>query len=395
MTLLFTPYELGGVELANRFVHSATTESMVGLDGKVSDRLVERYERLASGGIGLIVPGAMTVQPSGKHFNLGIGIYTDEMVPGLRRLASAMHERGAKVFFQLNHAGRQTLKGVTGQKPIGPSAHKRDPLYLVKPREMSEGDIEETIRAFGLAAGRAAEAGADGVQIHAAHGYLVSQFLSPFFNVRRDRWGGSDENRFRFLAEVYRQVRENLPEGMPVLVKLNTNDFTPSEGITPPLAARYAGWLKELGIDGVEVSQGSIYATMNVMRGGVPVAEMLESQPAWKKPLARLVLNSMKGKFDLVEGFNIDAAEVVKPALHGVPLILVGGMRRASHMEEVLKSGLADLISLSRPFIREPDLVKRLAEGKERVSCVSCNKCFAAMIADKPIRCYCTGKDVD
>lgn len=118
MTLLLTPYELGGVELANRFVHSATTESMVGLDGKVSDRLVERYERLASGGIGLIVPGAMTVQPSGKHFNLGIGIYTDEMVPGLRRLASAMHERGAKVFFQLNHAGRQTLKGVTGQKPI-------------------------------------------------------------------------------------------------------------------------------------------------------------------------------------------------------------------------------------------------------------------------------------
>jgi 2,4-dienoyl-CoA reductase-like NADH-dependent reductase (Old Yellow Enzyme family) len=389
MSLLFTPCKVGAVELPNRFVHSATTESMVGEDGMVNDLLVERYMAVASGGAGLIIPGAMSVQRSGKHFRCGTGIYSDDMVPGLRRLVSAIHERGSRVFFQLNHAGRQTLKDVAGQKPIGPSAHKRDPLYLVKPREMSEGDIEETIRAFGRAAGRAAEAGVDGVQIHAAHGYLVSQFLSPFFNVRRDRWGGSDENRFRFLAEVYRRVRENLPEGVPVLVKLNTNDFTPSSGITPPLAARYAGWLKGLGIDGVEVSQGSIYSTMNIMRGGVPVAEMLESQPVWKKPFARLMLNSMRGRFELVEGYNLEAARLVKPELDGVPLILVGGMRRASHMEEVLAGGRADMISLSRPFIREPDLVGRMAEGKERVSCVSCNKCFAAMIADRPIRCYC------
>jgi 2,4-dienoyl-CoA reductase-like NADH-dependent reductase (Old Yellow Enzyme family) len=390
MAILFTPTRLGKVEIKNRFFHSGTTESMALESGEVTDSLIARYKNLAKGGVGLIVPGAMYVQPAGKHFRLATGIHHDDMVPGLRDLVEAVQEEGSKVFFQLNHAGRQTVKAIIGQQPLGPSAYKRDPAYLVKPREMSEEDIRETIRAFGMAAGRAAEAGADGVQIHAAHGYLVNQFLSPFFNVRKDRWGRSDENRFRFIAEIYREIRANLPEGMPVLVKLNTNDFTPRDGITPPLAARYAGWLAGLGIDGVEVSQGSIYAMMNVMRGGIPVKEMLRSQAAWKKPAAWFLLKGMQGKFDLEEGYNLAAAKVVKPAMGGVPLILVGGMRRASHMEEVLQEGQAELISLSRPFIREPNLVKGFEGGQLEASCVSCNKCFAAMIADKPIRCYCT-----
>ena len=389
MALLFTPYNLGGLEVANRLVHSATTESMAAGDGAVTDRLVERYERLAAGGVGLIIPGAMYVQPAGRHFRLATGIYDDALIPGLSRLADAVHSHGGKVIFQLVHAGRQTTRAVAGVKPMGPSAYKRDPAYLVKPREMTEDDIRETILAFGRAAGRAAAAGADGVQIHAAHSYLISQFLSPFFNVRKDSWGGSDENRFRFLAEVYEETRKNLPRDAPVLVKLNTNDFTPSPGITPPLAARYAARLKDLGIDGVEVSQGSIFSMMNVMRGGIPVKEMLASQPAWKRPAGRILLKSMQGKFDLEEGYNLPAAKVVKPALGDVPLILVGGMRRASHMEQVLEEGYADLISLSRPFIREPDLANRFEEGKAEAACVSCNKCFAAMIADKPIRCFC------
>jgi 2,4-dienoyl-CoA reductase-like NADH-dependent reductase (Old Yellow Enzyme family) len=389
MSLLFTPLRLGGLEVANRFVHSATTESMATGDGTVTDQLVKRYERLAAGGVGLIVPGAMYVQPAGRHFRLATGIYDDALVPGLRRMVDAVHSQASRIVFQLVHAGRQTTREVAGVKPMGPSAKHRDPAYLVKPREMSEGDIRETILAFGKAAGRAAEAGADGVQIHAAHGYLVNQFLSPFFNVRRDGWGGSDEKRFRFLAEVYSEVRRNLPADAVVLVKLNSNDFTPRPGITPPLAARYAGWLKDLGIDGVEVSQGSIYAMMNVMRGGIPVKEMLASQPAWKRPAGWFLLKNMQGKFGLEEAYNLPAAKVVKPELGDVPLMLVGGIRRLSHMEEVLQDGDADLMSLSRPFIREPDLVKKLESGRDEAACVSCNKCFAAMIADKPIRCFC------
>ncbi len=388
MPLLFSPARLGDLEVKNRFAHSGTTESMALESGEVTEALSKRYENLAKGGVGLIMPGAMYVQPSGRHFRLATGIHSDDMIPGLRSLVEAVHAEGGKIAFQLNHAGRQTVKAIIGQQPIGPSAYKRDPAYLVKPREMSEEDIRETIRAFGRAAGRAAEAGADGVQIHAAHGYLINQFLSPFFNVRSDRWGGSNENRFRFLAETYKEVKANLPSEMAVMVKLNTNDFTPTDGVTPPLAAKYAGWLQQLGIDGVEVSQGSIYGMMNVMRGGIPVKEMLESQAAWKRPAAWFLLKGMQGKFDLEEGYNLAAAKVVKPALGEVPLILVGGMRRASHMEEVLENGYADFISLSRPLIREPDLVKKFEEGKEEASCISCNKCFAATIADKPVRCY-------
>ena len=388
MSALFSPCQLGSLEVKNRFVHSATTESMAGENGEVSEALVRRYEKLARGGVGLIIPGAMPVQPSGIHFKRATGIYDDGMVPGLRGMVEAVHAGGAKIVFQLVHAGRQTTRDTIGQKPVGPSSYKRDPVNFVKPREMSADEVRETIRCFGRAAARAAAAGADGVQIHAAHGYLVNQFISPFFNVRKDRWGGNDENRFRFLAEVYAEVRANLPPSAAVLVKLNANDFTPSGGITPPLAARYAGWLRELGIDGVEVSQGSIYAMMNVMRGDIPVEEMLESQPAWKRPFARILLRNMRGKFDLEEGYNLAAARVVKPALGSVPLILVGGMRRSSHMEQVLGEGDADLISLSRPFIREPNLARQFEEGKIEASCVSCNKCFAAMIAGKPIRCY-------
>jgi 2,4-dienoyl-CoA reductase-like NADH-dependent reductase (Old Yellow Enzyme family) len=389
VSLLSTPYKLGNLEVANRFIHSATTESMAEDNGRVTDELIKRYKNLAANKVGLIIPGAMYVQPAGRHFKLATGIHNDSMVPGLRRLVEAVHEHGGRIFFQLNHAGRQTTRGLIGEKPMGPSAKYRDHAYLVKPREMREEEIHETIRAFGAATRRAMEAGADGVQIHAAHGYLVSQFLSPFFNARKDGWGGSDEKRFRFLSEIYSVIRENLPEGAPILIKLNTNDFTPTEGITPPLAAKYAGWLADLGIDGMEVSQGSICAMMNVMRGGIPVREMLRSIPVWQRPAGWMLLKGMQGKFDLVEGYNLDAAKMVKPALGGVPLILVGGMRRASHMEEVLEKGPADFISLSRPFIREPDLIKRLKEGKDEVACVSCNKCFAAMIADRPIRCYC------
>ena len=388
MSILFTPKKVGEVEIKNRFVHSGTTESMAESSGKVTDQLVNRYGKLAENDVGLIFPGAMYVQPSGRHSKLATGIHSDAMIPGLKRLVDEIHSKGGVVFFQLNHAGRQTTKQITGMKPIGPSAYKRDPALLVKPREMSEADIQNTIQAFGKAAGRAAEAGADGVQIHAAHGYLISQFLSPFFNVRKDSWGGSDEGRFRFLEETYKEVRKNLPQGAAVTVKLNTNDFTPKAGITPTLAAKYAGWLKELGIDGVEVSQGSVYALMNVMRGGIPVKEMLQSQAAWKRPAAWVLLKQMQGKFDLVEGYNLEAAKKAKPALGYIPLMLVGGLRRTSHMEEILEQGYADFISMSRPFIREPDLVRKFEEGEsEEVSCISCNKCFAAIVHDHPVRC--------
>jgi 2,4-dienoyl-CoA reductase-like NADH-dependent reductase (Old Yellow Enzyme family) len=390
MSILFEPMTLGSLEIKNRFVHSATVENMATERGKVTEDIVNRYRTLARGEVGLIIPGNLYIHPLGRAFKYEAGIYSDDLIPGLKQVVDAVHEEGGKIAFQLIHAGRQTTKQLIGQIPLGPSAKGRDPINFVKPKEMTEAEIEETIDAFGKAAGRAVQAGADGVQIQAAHGWLVNQFLSPFFNHREDAWGGSDEKRFRYLKEVVLEIRKHLPEGMPLLAKLNTHDYTPQEGITPPLAAKYAGWLAELGIDGIEVSCGTaLFSSMNNIRGDVPVDEMVSAMAWWMKPLARLMLKSWVGKYDLQEGYNLEAATTLRPAIGSVPLMVVGGMRRLSHMEQILEQDQADFISMSRPFIREPDLVKRFKEGQTDVAaCQSCNKCAAALVSDMPIRCY-------
>ena len=390
MSLLFSPMKIGDVEISNRFVCSATYEGMSQETGEVTDELINRYERLAKGGVGLSITGLMGVSPSGRGFKKQTGIHHDHLIKGLAKLVDAVHQAGGKIAFQLNHCGRQTTKKLTGQTPLGPSSRSRDPMYFVKPKEMTENDIRETIRAFGTAAKRAAEAGADGIQLHGAHGYLISEFLSPFFNIRTDSWGGSDVNRFRFLKEVFLEVKERVPDGLFVLVKLNANDFTPKEGIHPSLTARYAGWLAGLGIDGVEVSCGTgNYSYMNMCRGDVPTAELLKSLSWWEKPLGRLMIRKLESKYELEEGYNLEAAKVIKPALDDTPLLVVGGMRTVSHMEDVLENNYADFISMSRPFIREPFLVNHIKKGKmEKVACVSCNRCLAAVPNELPAYCY-------
>jgi 2,4-dienoyl-CoA reductase-like NADH-dependent reductase (Old Yellow Enzyme family) len=311
-------------------------------------------------------------------------------MPGLKQLTDRVHQEGGKIVFQLAHAGRQTTRGLIGQIPLGPSSSGRDPVNFVKPKEMTEDEIIEIVNAFGAAANRAVEAGADGIQLHGAHGYLINEFLSPFFNSRTDSWGGSDENRFRFLKEVLQEIKPLVPDGFPILVKLNTYDHTPKEGITPSLAVRYAEWLTELRIDGLETSCGTgNYSYMNMCRGDVPTDELLKALPWWQKPMGRLMIGKLEGKYDLVEGYNLEAAKMIKPVLGNTPLFLVGGMRTVSHMEEVLESGHADFISMSRPFIREPFLANKIKEGKlDKVSCVSCNRCLAAVPNDIPIYCY-------
>ena len=391
MSILFTSKQLGRMEIKNRFVHSATYECLAGENGEVTDEIIKRYRNLAKGEVGLIIPGHMFVHPLGQGHRKQIGIHTDAVVPGLKKLVEAVHEEGCRIVFQLNHAGRQSKKDIVGQTPIGPSSVVRDPMYFFKPKEMTNEQIGEVIRSFGLAAGRAAQAGADGIQLHATHGYLINQFLSPFFNRRHDDWGGSDESRFRFLKEICLETQKVLPENIPLLVKLNTHDHTVPEGITPVLAAKYAEWLVEQGVDGLEISCGtSVFSPMDVCRGDVPVKEFLLRVPWWQKPLGKLMLNRWVGKYDLEEGWNLEAAKLIKPRLGQVPLLLVGGMRTRAKMEEILEHNYADFISMSRPFIREPFIVKQLKEGeKDSVACVSCNKCTAAVVLNEmPIRCY-------
>ena len=390
MSILFTPINLGDMRIENRFVHSATYEVMASETGEVSDKLVKRYQNLAKGEVGLIIPGYMYVHPLGRAYKYQTGIHNDEKIPGLRKLVEAVHQAGGKIAFQLAHAGRQTTKAMIGQTPIGPSSRGRDPINFVKPMEMTADQVQEVIQTFGAAAKRAVEAGADGIQLHAAHGYLINQFISPFFNQRKDEWGGSDDNRFRFLKELISEVRNALPQGMPILVKLNTHDYTPQKGITPSLAVTYAEWLADLKINGLEISCGTAtYSYMNMCRGDVPVKELVNSLPFWKKPLGKLMMKSMVGKYDLEEGYNLEAAKMVKPVLGKIPLFVVGGLRKVAQMTEALEQQYADCISMCRPFIREPFLVKKIREGKtESVACVSCNRCLAAVPSNLPVRCY-------
>jgi 2,4-dienoyl-CoA reductase-like NADH-dependent reductase (Old Yellow Enzyme family) len=396
MSVLFTPGRVRAVEVRNRFVHSGTYEAMASPAGEVTDALLARYRKLSRGGVGLVIPGHMFVDARGRGQARQIGIHDDALIPGLRTLADVVHEGGAKVAFQLAHAGLQTTAALTGARPLAPSGKRRDPVTFAKPAPMTAADIGGAVRAFGAAARRAAEAGADGVQIHAAHGYLVSEFLSPFFNDRVDAWGGSDENRFRFLDAIVRAVREALPPDRAVLVKLNADDHVPGAGVTPASAAATAARLVALGVDGVELSCGcSHYSFMEMCRGDVPVDALVGSFPRWQRIAARLMMRRLVGKFDLAEGYNLDAARIVKPALGGVPLLLVGGMRTLAFMEGVVARGEADFISMSRPFVREPSLVRRFQEGKAlATTCASCNECLAAIVNERPVRCYSTTRPV-
>ena len=393
MSILFKPIQVGNIELKNRFVHSATCESLATERGAATDGLVNRYRKLAKGEVGLIITGYAYVHPQGRCYRHQTGIYSDELIPGLKRVTDAVHEEGGKVAFQLAHGGIYARKDLIGQTPMGPSNRPRNPAYFFRPKRMTEAQIHEVIEAFGQAARRAVAVGVDAVQIHAAHGYLISEFLSPFYNDREDNWGGSDEKRFRFLREVYLAIRKELPEDMPLLVKMNVDDHTPEEGVTPVLAAKYASWLVELGIDGVELSCGTtLDSPWKMFRGDVPVDEMARVFAWWQRPLTKMILNRDVGKYDLEEAYNLEAAQTIRPALGSVPLSVVGGMRTMSRMEEILEEGQADLISLSRPFIREPSLVKLFREGKtEKAACEACNLCVAALWNDMAVRCYCRG----
>jgi 2,4-dienoyl-CoA reductase-like NADH-dependent reductase (Old Yellow Enzyme family) len=322
---------------------------MADVEGRPRPSLLKLYEELARGGVGLIITGHFYVHPSGKAHDEMTGIYTDDLVPDLARLAQAVHDLGGLIVPQINHGGMNSVaEEITD--PIAPSA--MDEPFLSRPaREMTPLEIDTAIRSFAEAARRCQEAGFDGVQIHAAHGYLISQFLSPFVNRRTDEWGGSTEERMRLLREVCSAVREKVGADYPVLIKLGMMDGVEG-GLSTEEGAEIVAALAGMGIDGIEISGGvgGENKTLNVRKG-----VQSEAKEAYFLPLAR----EARKHTDL-------------------PLLLVGGFRSQTVMERVLAEGLADYISLCRPLISEPDLPNQFKEGlKEKSRCLSANNCWA------------------
>jgi 2,4-dienoyl-CoA reductase-like NADH-dependent reductase (Old Yellow Enzyme family) len=390
MSVLFEPMKIGKLEVKNRFVRSAVVEGRGKENGEISDDCIKMYQTLAKGGVGLIISGSWYPQPLGRMDITQIGIHSDEMLPGLKRLTDIIHETDAKIAFQISHAGSQTYKELIGTLPLAPSKRILNPSTQTKPKEMNESEIDDVISGYVEAAKRAEYANADAIQLHAAHGYMINEFISPYYNVRKDDWGGSEENRFRFFKEMIIRIKDTLKKDTPILVKLNANDYTRKPGITPPLAATYAKWLTELGIDGIEISCGSPhFAIFNMSRGDVPVKEFSQAFPDQMKPLVEKFFGDMKGKYDLEEGYNLEAAKQIKPVIGDLPLMLVGGLRKLAHMEEIVKNKYADFISLARPLIKEPFLINDFKTGKkDEASCISCNRCLAAISNDFPVICY-------
>jgi len=345
---LFTPVQLGTLRVANRIVRSATGEGMCTVSGRVPPLLVEFYRDLARGGAGLIITGHAFVRRDGKASDGMMGIHDDKMLPGLAELAAAVHETDARVVCQLNHAGRQTRPERIGDTtPVAPSA-VLDKSSDLTPRAIGPREIEPLIDAYVEAAARAQQAGFDGVQLHCAHGYLMSEFISPYTNRRDDEWGGSIEGRARFPREVLRRIRARLGADFPVLVKLNAEDFIDG-GLTLPQSCRVAAMLAEDGIDAIEISAGMAETVDLIVRKHIT----RERDEAYFVPYCREFRR------------HVD-----------VPLICVGGLRSKVVMESVIASGAADLVSLSRPLIREPDLPARFRDGtSEKAACVSCNAC--------------------
>jgi 2,4-dienoyl-CoA reductase-like NADH-dependent reductase (Old Yellow Enzyme family) len=366
MSVLFQKTEIAGMTLANRFARSATWEGMAEENGACTPRLVALMAELAAGGVGLIITSHAYVRKDGQASLRQLGIQGDDLIPGLSEMTRAVHERGGRIVAQLAHGGFNADPKLAGQTPLAPSALEGfgDPPR----REMSEKDVPEVAEAFGQAARRAVEAGFDGVQIHAAHGYLLCQFLSPFFNRRRDGYGGPVENRVKPLLEVLRRVREAVGPARPVLIKMNGEDFLEG-GLTLDDSVQAGAILAEAGIDAIEVSGGMRLAGPELM------------------PSRMGILSPQKEAY-----FRVQARAFKERA--GVPVMLVGGIRSLDVAEQVVTGGVADYVSMSRPFIREPGLVKRWQEGDRRPAlCLSDNQCFGPAAAGEGMYCVVARKE--
>jgi 2,4-dienoyl-CoA reductase-like NADH-dependent reductase (Old Yellow Enzyme family) len=360
MSALFEQTTINSMTLKNRFVRSATWEGMATDEGSCTTQLIDLMTQLADGGVGLIISGHAYVSREGQAGPKQMGIYQDSLLPGLTQMASAVHARNGKIIVQLAHAGCQAATGLSGLPSMGPSFYERDKAPVC--REMTTLEIDDVIEAFVAGALRAQKAGFDGVQIHAAHGYLLSQFLSPYFNKRRDAYGGSIENRARFVMEVLGGIRQATGKSFPVLIKMNSEDFVDG-GFSRPDMLDVCKMLECAGIDAIELSGGTSFSGKYI-----PVRT---------------------GKFDTADRqvFYRQAAQDYKANIK-IPLILVGGIRSLEVAEQLVEASETDYVAISRPLIREPKLIQRWQSGdRAKAACESDNLCFKPTRAGRGVYC--------
>lgn len=381
---ILEPYRLGSLSLRNRIIKTATYEGMI-LDGMPTEVLRRHHEELARGGVGMTTVAYCAVSPEGRTFSNQM-VMRGETVAPLRVITDAVHREGAAAMLQLGHCGGFSKNEELGSKgPLGPS--RRFNAYGVfkgmpLSREMSEADIERTTEDFVSASRAAFEAGFDAIEIHLGHGYLLSQFLSPKINRRRDSYGGSLENRMRFPIEVVRRVRAALGADAPIFVKMNLDDGI-TDGNHVEEAVEIAKALENAGASALVLSGGLVsHSALYLMRGERPLRQMIEveTNPFQKVALA-LFGPIFVPKVAFEPLFFLSMAKQVRAAV-SMPIVYLGGATKLDELESLREQGF-DMVAMGRALIRDPAFVSRLASGEVKESdCVPCNICITEM--DRP-----------
>lgn len=354
---LFEPVTLGGIPCKNRLVRSATFEAGGAVRGAITPLLKSIYAELADGGVGTIITGTMCVSPTGAFSKGMVQIQDPTFIESFSDIVGMLHEKDCRIVAQINHSGSRTNPKMLpeGMLPLAPSDSE-------KTQAMTLEEIHRTIQDFALCARICKEAGADGVQLHAAHGYLISEFLSPYFNRRTDEYGGPIENRARLLFEVYEAARAAVGPEYPLWIKINRDDL-----IDPGMTEAEFFWvcqeLSRRGIDAIEVSCG--------------LSETRESKSFRPVPNEE------------AEAYNAQAAITLADQINST-VISVGGYRTPAIIDKWLNAGKIEGISLSRPLILDPALPNKWKNGsQEKAQCISCNKCFTSA----PLGCGAFPKD--
>jgi len=350
---LFSPFKIGSMAVKNRIVMPAMETHLCDKEGFVTSEVISYYRARAKGGVGYITVENTSIDPAGRINDGMLCIHEDKYVDGLKRLVEEVHRVGGKVVIQLNHAGKEALAYFTGMESVSPSPIP-SPLTRTVPRELAIPEIEAIVDKFTRGAERVFRAGADGVEIHMAHGYLVCQFLSPESNIRTDRYGGDTEGRARFAVEIVQSIRSKVPKDFPVICRISADEYTEK---------------------GLKLEEGKV------------IARLLESAGA--SALHVSACNSASAVYNipcyyLEEGCFIHLASGIKSVVK-VPVITVGRILRPEMAEEALKGGKADLVSMGRSLIADPYWPKKVEEGRleDIRPCISCNRCIESIVEER------------
>jgi 2,4-dienoyl-CoA reductase-like NADH-dependent reductase (Old Yellow Enzyme family) len=354
--------------------------------------LIGKYEALAKGGAGAVITGYAAIMQNGKSplANM-LMIDQDERIPYYKKLVDRVHQYDTPVFLQITHCGRQTFSRVTGLPMVAPSPIKDGLFNEDVPRELKDAEIYEIVGNFARAIERAKKAGFDGVQLQLSHGYLLSSFLSPHMNKRQDQWGGSTEKRFRIVQEIMDRAREKVGD-YPIMAKINGYEKS-KDGIKLDEAVLIAKYLENSGCDALEVSCGIAEEGFMALRGEFPFDMIAKHNHLMKRvprilyPLVKIILKKRFASPEPRYLYNVDNAKKIKETVK-IPVIVVGGIRKLEDMEQIIHHGQSDFVAMARPFIIEPDIVKRLMEGRQQASrCIECNYCQIG-IEQSPVKCY-------